>query len=185
MAEKSIKNHDILTTYINKLWKICLINTLKVPNKHPYKLIYSQFHTASYTIIRSILSGTYTNVPTYTLVRAYTDTDFFFFFFYICHSIPLFVTPLLFGTLEECETICATKCPNKIKPECHMLNKKNFSLQLDYKVNKTKTKLDSISICIEKKSLHYLYCNWTHSLDMTSWPMKFKLNFVNPHLRLL
>ena len=86
---------------------------------------------------------------TYTLVRAYTDTDFFFF--YICHSIPLFVTPLLFGTLEECETICATKCPNKIKPECHMLNKKNFSLQLDYKVYKTKTKLDSISICIEKR----------------------------------
>ena len=28
---------------------------------------------------------------------------------------------------------------------------KDFSLQLDYKVYKTKTKPDSISICIEKK----------------------------------
>ena len=146
-------------------------------------------HAYLFTLLPTLLSGQYCQAHT-QMCRLHPCSGlhwyiFFFFFFYICHSIPLFVTPLLFGTLEECETICATKCPNKIKPECHMLNKKNFSLQLDYKVYKTKTKLDSISICIEKKSLHYLYCNWTHSLDMTSWPMKFKLNFVNPHLRLM
>ena len=153
MAEKSIKNHDILTTYINKLWNICLINTLKVPwvpNKHPYKLIYSQFHTASYTIIRSILSGTYTNVPTYTLVRAYTDTDFFFFFTFATlyhYSSPHFYLELWRNVKQYVQQ----NVPTKLNLNAICLIKKNFSLQLDYKVYKTKTKLDSISICIEKK----------------------------------
>ena len=79
-----------------KLWNICLISALKVPNKHPCMLIYSHcFETvinclaenvgvlvfftgvASYTIIRSILSGTFTNVPPYTIVLTHTVTDFY------------------------------------------------------------------------------------------------------------
>ena len=51
-------------------------------------------HTASYTIIRSILSGTYMNVPPYTLVRAYTDTDFHTFATLYHYSTPHFYLEL-------------------------------------------------------------------------------------------
>ena len=51
-------------------------------------------HTASYTIIKSILPGTYMNVPPYTLVRAYTDTDFSKCATLYCYSTPHFYLEL-------------------------------------------------------------------------------------------
>ena len=115
-------------------------------------------HTASYTIIRSILSGTYKNVPPYTLVRAYTDTEFL----YICHSIPLFHLHCYLELWSNYFSLCTKKHLQNYTWVPYD-NLQNFSLHLDLKI----------------------YWNSTHSLDMTSWPMKFKINFVNPHLRLL
>ena len=138
MAEKSIKNHDILTTYTNKLWNICLINTtLKVPNiiilvisTHACLFI----HTASYTIIRSILSGTYKNVPPYTLVRAYTDTEFL----YICHSIPLFHLHCYLEFWSNYFSLC-TKKHLQNYTWVPYANLQNFSLHLDLKIYWSKT----------------------------------------------
>ena len=183
MAEKSIKNHDILTTYTNKLWKICLINTLKVPNKHSYMLIYSHcfLHYYQVNTVRHIHKCA--DLHPCSGLHWYR---FFFFFFFTFATLYHYSSPHFYLELwRNVKQYVQQNVPTKLNLNAICLIKKNFSLQLDYKVYKTKTKLDSISICIEKKSLHYLYCNWTHSLDMTSWPMKFKLNFVNPHLRLL
>ena len=104
-------------------------------------------HTASYTIIRSILSGTYMNVPPYTLVRAYTDTEFYTFATLYHYSTPHFYLELWRNVKQYVQQ----NVPTKLNLNAICLIKKTFSLQLDYKVYKTKTKLDSISICIEKK----------------------------------
>ena len=73
-------------------------------------------HTASYTIIRSILSGTYMNVPPYTLVRTYTDTEFYTFATLYCYF-----TYTVIWNSGVIISACALKSPYKIKPGCHML----------------------------------------------------------------
>ena len=126
-------------------------------------------HTASYTIIRSILSGTYTNVPP-TPLSGPTLIQIFM-------HLPLYTIirhPTFIWNSGVIISSCAPKSPYKIKPRCHMLIYKT-----SHYIKCTKPKQNqTVSICIEKKNLHYLYCNtWTHSLDLTSWPMKFKINF--------